>query len=194
MDRSELEAYFLRKRLRKNASKGRSFNFTIQRQEQTNWCWAAVSATVVQYYHNETYWKQCDIVTEALKEDACFGDASAPHINKQWELDKALSIVGCLKMMTDKNVPEEVVFHEIAERRPLGARIHWKGGGGHFVVIRGWFIGEDDALWYVVEDPVKNGGGTRTMPAAKFEKAFGRLGHGSWSHSYFVRDPAAVGA
>lgn len=194
MDKSEGEAFFRRKRLRKNASKGKSFKFDIQRQEQTNWCWAAVGATVVHYYNNNTSWTQCDIVTAALKQDACFVDASSPHINKQWYLDRALSIVGCLKRMTDKRVPEELVLYEIAARRPLGVRIHWRGGGGHFVVLRSWFIGEDDALWYVVEDPAKNGGGTRKMPASKFETAYGSQGRGSWSHTYFVGDPGLGGS
>jgi hypothetical protein len=191
MEKSDEREYHMWKRLRTEAEKGDAFSFDIQRQEESNWCWAAVSATVLSYYDNDTDWTQCDIATAVLKVDACTGDRSAPHINKQTELDKALRVVGCLKRMTDKKVPEKVVFQEIAQRRPVCVRIGWTGEGGHFVVIRGWFIGMEGAVWYIVEDPIKIGGGTRMMTAAKFENAYGNLGRSEWTHSYFVGSPTS---
>ncbi len=37
-----------------------------QDQEQTQWCWAAVAASVAKYYDAETSWKQCTIVNAEL--------------------------------------------------------------------------------------------------------------------------------
>jgi hypothetical protein len=194
MNRAEQVNQILRKRIRKFSAAGKSVKFPIQRQEQTNWCWAAVSATVVHYFNAETSWSQCDIVSDCLGEDACDTDASSPTINKAWYLDEALRVVGCLRQMKDRKVSYETVSTEISARRPLGIRLQWRGGGGHFVVIRGWFKGDDDSMWYIVEDPAKRGGGTIKISAANLERPNGFRGKGSWSHSYFVTNPGVGGS
>lgn len=47
-----------------------SLNFTMQKQTQTNWCWAAVSASVGNYYGTGS-WTQCGVATAALDRNCC---------------------------------------------------------------------------------------------------------------------------
>jgi len=42
-------------------------DFSMQQQDQTNWCWAAVAASVVRYYHADTQWTQCRIAEGELR-------------------------------------------------------------------------------------------------------------------------------
>ena len=47
----------------------------------------------------------------------------------------------------------EQVRDEIDARRPVGARIGWSGGGGHFMVIYGYsFVG--GTQYFDIDDPI----------------------------------------
>jgi hypothetical protein len=68
---------------------------------------------------------------------------------------------------------------QLGAGRPVGARVGWAGGGGHFVVISGCL---DDATGILeVRDPIY---GTSEISVAAFAASY--QGSGSWTHTYFT--------
>ncbi|TCP80409.1 papain like cysteine protease AvrRpt2 [Rhizobium sp. PP-CC-2G-626] len=177
--------------MKKIHPRGGSIRFSIEKQQQTNWCWAAVSVSVARFFDPSSSVRQCDVVTEALGTDACSATACMSSLNKTWYLDRALALVFCFQQMVNTSVAPGVVRGIINKRLPLCIRIGWQGGGGHFMVIRGWFEDGHSSTTYVVEDPKKTGRLTRRMSA---DRALAKMnGCGTWTHTYFVTDPALGG-
>jgi hypothetical protein len=71
------------------------------------------------------------------------------------------------------------IQHEVDGDLPLGVRIQWAGGGGHFVAIGGY----DEANSIVtVLDPLES----EPVPVDYDALTSSYDGIGSWSHSYFI--------
>ena len=50
--------------------------FSIQKQLQTQWCWAAVSTSVSLYFNRSSTWTQCTVANKNLKRSDCCGSPS----------------------------------------------------------------------------------------------------------------------
>jgi Papain-like cysteine protease AvrRpt2 len=152
--------------------------FTMQHQTQTEWCWAAVSVSVSQYFNPSSAWTQCGLVNAELGQSTCCQDGSSPACNQPWYLDRALTRTGNLASFGSGASTFPALVQEIAAARPLGARIAWSGGGGHFVVLTGYSgsdrVGVDDP-WY----------GHSDYNFSAFTSRY--QGSGSWTHSYFTK-------
>jgi len=136
----------------------------MQRQERSNWCWAAVAASVSCYFDPDSGWCQCRMATRMvklskLKVTTCGTCGKpkpvAPACNRPWYLEKALALAGRLKG-TPK--AKALKFSRIRKRikagRPVCVRILWgPGPDAHFVVISGCYRGHSGELWVDVEDP-----------------------------------------
>jgi hypothetical protein len=129
--------------------------FTMQRQQQTNWCWAAVAASVAQYYDPGTRWTQCLVANaQWFRTDCCGGGAAGPCNEYGW-LDRALGAVGHLTRVEGGTSTFAVIDAEIAAGRPVGIRVAWRGGGAHFVAIygtgelmaTGHYVAVDDSIY-----------------------------------------------
>jgi Papain-like cysteine protease AvrRpt2 len=120
----------------------RVLGFAIQSQPQSNWCWAAVSTSVARFYDSSSSWTQCTVADQALRRnDCCAGGASDPQkCNKPWYLDRALGVTGNLESAISRTLTFAEVQTEIAADAPIGCRVGWYGGGGHFLVIAGWVV------------------------------------------------------
>jgi len=158
----------------------RRLAFTMQHQQQTNWCWAATAASVASFYDAATRWSQCRVAgTNTGFSDCCGGGASG-HCNVASVLTTPLTIVGHLASWQSGSVAFGTVRSQIDANTPVCLRIGWSGGGGHFIAIDGYlqgstrFVSVDDP-WYGPSDvAVTTLGGTYQ-------------GSGSWTHTYFVR-------
>jgi hypothetical protein len=154
--------------------------FHVPRQEQTNWCWAAVAAGVAAHYG--AVWQQCDIAGLELGQHCCTAGKNSGVCNVPYFLDLALTRVGHFETMKDTAVPlSPYVIAEISADRPLGVRVGWGGAGddGHFLAIAGYStIGEQ---FVDVEDPWWS---ASTVPYAVLRSAY--QGDGSWTHTYWT--------
>jgi len=153
---------------------GNPLGFTMQHQQQTQWCWAAVSVSVNLYYHPASGQIQCAVANSALGQTTCCNDGSTAQCNQPWFLDQALQIVGNLNVVTSGKAVLSKVKTEINQCHPLCLRIGWNGGGGHFVAIYGYsrkLINVGDP-WY----------GNSVVPYAAFPNTY--QGGGSWTDSY----------
>lgn len=147
-------------------------------QQRPQWCWAAVAVGVAAYYDPTTPWTQCRVAREVLGADCC----AAPdcvECDRQWYLDEALALVrhgaghgrGALSLTA--------VLRELRRGDPIGVRIDWGDGSGHFVLLCG---GDPRNGEVVVEDPAR---GRLTMHLDKLAEGYND--RGVWAHHYFLR-------
>lgn len=162
---------------------GRTLAFTMQTQTQTQWCWSAVSVSVDHFYNSSSTWTQCSMANAELGQTTCCANGSSSACNKPWYLDRALTRVGRLGAFSNGVKSFADVTTEIGASHPLGVRIGWSGGGGHFVVISGWSSVTGTSQQFVeVRDPIY---GSSTYSYATFQTAYQTSG--SWTHSYTTR-------
>jgi hypothetical protein len=163
-------------------------SFQIETQEQHNWCWAAVAATVSNYFFPDRVLSQCAIVNGVLNIDCCQdGETSACDVPKALEdaLDAAKGLLGTSLMhdTLDKDLEFETVRQKIDAGLPVCVRTLWYGdeNRGHFVMIMGYSISELQEPWLDIADPYFE---DSTVPYELFRSAY--WGIGQWSNTCLV--------
>jgi hypothetical protein len=155
-------------------------SYTTQPQKQTNWCWAAITVNLNAHYARGLSTSQCVIVNGELRSatDCCKPNTST-ICNVTWGLEKALATSSTFNGYITKSESLTNCDAALGCNQPLGIRIQWAGGGGHFVAI----VGCDTLTGQLtLEDPAR---GTVISPHSVVATAYS--GHGSWTHSYFTR-------
>ena len=158
---------------------------TMQKQAQTNWCWAAVTSSVANFLSAENpegALTQCQIACKVLSVDTCCEDGSSEECNCNSLLEIGLASVGHLNG-APYNGP--IAFDSIKAqisapyRVPIGVRVS-NGTQGHFLLIIG-FDDDNDNQWVDVSDPLY---GEATYALTDFAGAY----HGMpWTHSYGIK-------
>lgn len=150
--------------------------FHVPLQEQTNWCWAAVAVGVAARYG--AAWQQCNIASLELGQHCCPAGTNPGACNVPYYLDRALSRVDHFAtMITGVASLSPQVITEINANRPMGVRIGWAGGGGHFIAIAGYST--NGGQFVDVEDPWYS---ASTVAYTVLQNAY--KGTGSWTHTY----------
>ncbi|MET1088190.1 MAG: papain-like cysteine protease family protein, partial [Arthrobacter sp.] len=158
----------------------KQLSFNMQAQTQSNWCWAAASTSVSHYYWWFSHWTQCKVCNAELnRNDACNSPVPAA-CNVPWYLDRALTRTKNYVSITGP-VTFAQIRAEIDAGRPLGARVGWNGGGGHFVVIYGYarIFG---AQYVDIDDPIY---GKSHLRLSDFSSNY--QGSGTWTHTYYTK-------
>ena len=129
--------------------------FTMQVQQQTEWCWAATAASVSAFYNVAPVLSQCQIASECLGGMECCITPLPPPPPPYWEgncsyaLDAALNVVKHLAAgPTGDILPFASIMNEINGRRPICCHI----STGHFNAIVGYHNDSNQDL--VVRDPL----------------------------------------
>lgn len=156
-------------------------SFTMQKQMQDEWCWAAVSVSVCLFYSPISSWTQCSIVCAELGVPTCCTDGSTPNCDRSWTLNTALARTGNLNTWTAGTLSSADIQSELAADRAIGCRIGWSSGGGHFVALTGY---EDDGTTeiVVIDDPWY---GRSQIPLKDFTTSYQSTG--TWTHSYYTQ-------
>lgn len=155
--------------------------FDMQGQQQTNWCWAATSTSVAQFYNPNSGWTQCLVANGELGRSDCCGAGASGPCNVPWFLDTALTRVGRLDHWTGSVATVAEIENEVTFARPLCLRVAWSGGGAHFLAIRGHYtVGGTDFV--SVDDPIY---GKSDVSYAVLQSSY--QGTGSWTHTYYTR-------
>jgi hypothetical protein len=159
----------------------RSLAFTMQAQEQANWCWAAVSVSVAQYYLSSTSWsRQCDLAAQELGK-VCCPAGSNPACDIPWYRDRALQRVGHFNTWASGSAAMAAIQSAIDGNHPLGVRIGWSSGDGHFVALSGYST-SSAGDFVTVEDPFFL---QSTLPLSAFQTQY--QGSGRWTHTYWTQ-------
>ena len=117
--------------------------FTTQSQLAAFFCWAAASRNVANYYAiiagTQNAHIQCSIAAAMFPRLVCCPNPDNGPCDKPWQLEKALRHVGHYTRRRPNAISWETLVREIDAGRPVGAHITWSSGGGHSVVITGYF-------------------------------------------------------
>jgi hypothetical protein len=158
-----------------------SLVFNMQPQQESEWCWAAVTSSIDQYFNAGSAWSQCLLANNQLQQTSCCVNGASAQCNCPWYLDRSLALVSRLRSYVQAVAPFAGVQQEINQNDPLGVRIGWSGGGGHFVVIYGY--DDSTATAYVlVADPIW---GISQIPYTTFVSSY--RGNGAWTDSYYTQ-------
>jgi hypothetical protein len=163
---------------------GVTLPFNMETQEQSEWCWSAVAVSVSRFYQPSSTITQCGLANLELNTDVCCADPSI--CNQQNTLETSLSQVGHFNDMVFAPLTFDETDTEIDSQRPVGCRIGWFLGGGHFVIIHGIATQSSGGLikqWVAVADPKF---GPADYLIDNFTNAY-RQGEGEWTHSYLTQ-------
>jgi hypothetical protein len=163
-------------------------------QEQDQWCWAAVSTSVIQAAGTDV--EQCTIAEYARVRATwhnfgsvdCCEDASqgCNYWNYNWGYDGSIQDIlshwGLSNYGYADALSLDVVQQEIDAARPFIVRWGWTSGGGHFVV--GYGV-DGSQLYYVNPWP---GEGARI---ADYDWVVSGSNH-TWTHTNILTTPLAV--
>jgi hypothetical protein len=152
---------------------------TVEPSAQTEWCWAAVSASVARFYSPASPWTQCAIVNQELGQSVCCSEGSSSACNQPHVLVAALGLVQHHRRDFAGPLAFADIVAEIEAGRPVGVCIDWKGGGGHFVTVAGY---DRNGEMIQVKDPLF---GNSQVPLATFPAGY--QGGGTWSWTYLTR-------
>ena len=158
--------------------------FLMQAQLQSNWCWAATSSSVSQYYAAGSPWSQCKVADATLTRiDCCSAGGASGPCNVTGYLDRALTTTGNLaKPIVNSTELFSTVQTEVNADRPLGCRIGWFSNGGHFVAVFGWQRSLTNVDYVDVADPIY---GNSHVTYSSFCSSYRNAGR--WTHSYFTK-------
>jgi Papain-like cysteine protease AvrRpt2 len=130
-------------------SSGDRGRFQMQTQQEDEWCWAAVSASVERYFQPESYVTQCEIASQVIAANCC----TQPGLyDEPAMLQDALGVIKRLRAVTGRLMFDELQA-EIDACRPVCIRIAWDGGAAHFVTLTGYRVLDSGVRTVDVADP-----------------------------------------
>lgn len=135
--------------------------FQMFKQEQWNWCWAAVAKSVAGYFEpGKKPLEQCDIATAVLSDPwKTMSCCTHPDpCDMPYYLASPIAWIGHLRDWDVGRTAEfHALTHEIGQGLPVAIRIAYRSGGAHFVVVSGYLVPKvpvlDDHLC-IVDDPL----------------------------------------
>lgn len=157
--------------------------FQVQSQEMDNWCWAAVTSSVVEYLdpRQAGAWTQCAVASAELAKSCCVTPRPDP-CDQTNTLDGPLNRVGHLRQSVISGyIGARAIATELDADLPVPIRVQWPSRGGHFLSIRGIKkVGDVTSLH--LTDPIF---GFSTIDGNLLVHG-GYQNNGSWSHTYVV--------
>jgi Papain-like cysteine protease AvrRpt2 len=173
----------------------KKLNFRIQMQEQSEWCWAAVAASVERYFNPASTLQQCDVANRVFPKEfptvhlppsdcgcCCKCCCDPESCNRPAELEIALQQVHKWRNTLKRPLTFEEIQREIDRGRPVGVGITWASGGGHFVVLRGYRLLRSGSWQVYVADPLNASG---LLDLDEFTMAY--YGDGAWTETDLVQ-------
>lgn len=163
---------------------GTRLPFTMQRQTETNWCWAATSTSVSIFYTPSSAWTQCKVANACQNKTTCCSNPAG--CNQYGYLNTALEKTHNFNKMVSGTITFAQIQAEINVGRPIGVRTAWSGGGAHFLCIIGYAVLADVQYVYL-DDPIY---GASFTTLSNFSTNY--RGSGTWTHTYYTKKPASI--
>ena len=174
--------------------------FNLQMQQQTKWCWAAVTTSLLSFFYSDTSLTQCQVVRKCFGQqqngaeagDDCCQSGNSEVCNKTFKLSQALEAMGILESYVNSALPLKEIRRQISAGVPLAIRIGWRdrngnlSSSGHFVMLTA--VGPDDPrgddhAWVRVADPKDKVASYTTYETLKNNYKC----QGQWTHTYLLK-------
>jgi Papain-like cysteine protease AvrRpt2 len=160
-------------------STAKVLDFLMHWQAQTNWCWAATTAALVEFYRGSGC--QFSVATAVLGTHSANVITKLPN-NVQTSAGHALGTFNHLAGVSQQPASFPEICQEIDINRPICLRVIWNHGNAHVIAIAGYEItGDGDQLVLVADSD----GGVTTKPFDSFPGNY-RSG-GFWTHTYLTQ-------
>ena len=155
----------------------RLLDFTIQSQEQSEWCWAANAASVSKFYDPLSTWTQCQLANDAFALTTCCQDGTTDQCNQAYHVDVALVMVSRYGRTLKTRLADADIRMEIDNGRPVCVMIRWPDQNNHFVTIYGY-----SGTFYDIADPLW---GLSMVEAATFPQQY--HSGADWAETYLTK-------
>jgi hypothetical protein len=155
----------------------------IERQQFSNWCWAASTQYICSWFDQGFSLSQAQIVADVLGQASCAFNPNNSFCNQTRDFSEALNFFGHLDREIDDILSAEQLegqFQRISA--PIGCQMELPGIGGHAVVITD-VQKSSLGLFLAVADP-----GDGSMLTMRYEifRANYRGNGGAWIRTYLT--------
>lgn len=164
-----------KKKKKKEKKKEKNLHVDNYRQQQSNWCWAAATQTIVNYYNRQRARRQCEIVNHGLGRKDCCQEELPKECNKPNNHSKTIEVMKRYKVNGSSvgALSFDKVKQQIDKSRP--GQLSWKYGKknvGHRVSFSGYKDEKVDKIR--IKDPSKGSSWMAYDKAKKSGKRFWR--------------------
>ena len=166
-----------------------NLSFSMEPQDQDQWCWAAVAISICRFYKDRRWQHQCDLVNQILAPILggidCCQDGASNTCNISFSLSDALNTTGHLAQRVQSVVSFEDLRQEIDVRqRPVAIRIAFSDLiTRHFIAVVGCAETPDGKQMVKVADPSPSTGHAASIEYKSLLNDY-RPG-ATWDESYF---------
>jgi hypothetical protein len=151
------------------ATQGRlKSDFFMEKQTQTNWCWAAVGLAVNRFFEKPAT-TQCSLAQRTLQPVGvnCCQSPGSSQCNVNQRISAVLAVVGVTRLgdpaQPQSPVGMDIIQRDIGRNRPIICAMSG-GGTNHFVVVVAWAL-VSGAFYVFVDDPAAGTRKERTFTA-----------------------------
>jgi hypothetical protein len=164
--------------------------FEIQPQQQSCWCWAAVTASTFDFYGGLI--SQCTIVDQFTAHNpansSCCDTPLPGYCDHAGSAPDAMKWLGIHAQDINQALNLSQVTGQIDAGRPITLHIDWQGGGAHSIIVSGYVVTNAGNILLIVEDP-GNGSSQTLLDINTLTSAYG--GNGSWTFTHLSQPPPA---
>ena len=159
--------------------------FSIEKQQMSNWCWAACTVSIHRFYEKDPAFSQRQLVAKVLQMPICTKPKPLPPCNKTFDFGKALHALGHLfgNSIDSPLLPLEL-NSELESGRPVGCQMDIPQIGGHVVIVISGKQDNSGNLFLQVADP--SDASILGMSFSALRNNFRGIG-GRWVRSYFTK-------
>lgn len=123
-------------------------DYVVDRQLQSNWCWAAVTASLARFYQEDHFADQVKLVSGILKKEYCCSGNGCSTCNRPWYVGEALDHVDVLQNAMPYPVSKKELMEELICNRPVVIVVKWHHAAtGHILVVSGFNRSHQFLTW-----------------------------------------------
>ena len=161
----------------------RKRDFKCERQQANNWCWAAVTVSVADFYEKPSSHKQCTRANFHFGQTGCCANPDSTSCDKPFDPTVSLSAVGHFKSSQNSSLTFDQVKEQVNAMAPIVCFIDWGTSVGHAVVIDGYAESSTGTRYLYGDDP--GDGASFAYVENDFKTKY--AGSGDWTFTWLTK-------
>ena len=123
-------------------------DYIIDRQLQSNWCWAAVTASLARFYQKDPIADQAKLVYSIFNQECYCNGKGCGTCNRPWYVGEALDHLDILQNAVAAPVSQKELMAELKYNRPVVIVVKWQQSStGHILVVSGFTRNHQFLTW-----------------------------------------------